>query len=347
MNFKKYLIDSIWKIIYFVILLFIINITLFVSNSISQSLNDLVYLNILIIIISLLSLFFGYYRWFYTYRNYKFALDNKKALKDFLPNNNNFESQLLRDTVKFKNNQLYEETKELYTRLEEINNYITQWIHEIKIPIAVCELICDKLDETMAIDNLETIPEDIKMELERIKFLIDQVLYASRSSIYSEDLSIEEISLEKIVKASIKKKATFFISKKVSISLDNLDFIVMTDKKWISYILSQLLNNAYKYVRENGEIHIFTSEDEKSIKLHIKDNGIGIKPKDIKRIFDKGFTGDNGRNNTRSTGMGLYFTKKMIDRLSHSILVSSEENRYTEFTIVFYKLSDYLRVTKM
>jgi len=92
---------------------------------------------------------------------------------------------------------------------------------------------------------------------------------------------------------------------------------------------------------------ISAKEDSKSVKLRIRDNGIGIQPKDISRIFDKGFTGDNGRRTTKSTGMGLYYSKKMINKLGHTILVSSEPNDYTEFTIVFYKLSDYLNVTKL
>ncbi len=347
MNFKVYFRDSIWRLVYFFLLVLIINSILILSNPISESIEDIIYLNILIDVISLTFFIFGYYRWKSNYFDYKYALDNKKDLVHALPEGTSFGSKLVRDTIKYKDEEIYEKTEKLHTLLEEINDYIIQWVHEIKIPIAVCELISDKLSELSTLDDGVKISEDLRIELERIKFLIDQVLYASRASSYSEDLSIEEVSLEKIIKDSIKKNASFFISKKISIDLVNLNYNVMTDKKWISYILGQLLNNSYKYLNEKGEIQISAVEDDKSIKLMIKDTGIGIQPKDIDRIFHKGFTGDNGRLTTRSTGMGLYYSKKMIDKLGHSIFVSSEPNRFTKFTIVFYKLSDYLNVTKL
>lgn len=97
----------------------------------------------------------------------------------------------------------------------------------------------------------------------------------------------------------------------------------------------------------HGKIKIFAREDEESIKLFIKDNGMGISPKDIERIFDKGFTGDNGRKTTKSTGMGLYICKKIANKLNFNIEVSSQVSQYTEFKITFYKIADYFNVTKM
>jgi signal transduction histidine kinase len=304
-------------------------------------------MNLLILVASLCFLGFEYHKWKNNYKDFKTALDNNEKLEHITLNNNIFESQLIKDTIRLKNNEFYKKVRELQTSLEEINDYTTQWVHEIKIPISVCELISDKLAEAVTLEDIGKASEDMKMELERIKFLIDQILYASKSSVYSEDLSIEETNLEKVVKEVVKKNATFFISKKMSIQLNNLNYNVMTDRKWLSYILQQILNNSYKYTNLNGKIEISGIEDSKSIKLIIKDNGIGIPPKDIKRIFDKGFTGDNGRKTTRSTGIGLYFSRKMIDVLGHRIEVSSQINTYTEFTIIFYKLSDYLNLTEM
>jgi len=347
MNFRLYLKNSIGKILYFLILILIINTLLFASNPISESINDIIYMDILITLISITFFIFGYYRWKNNYSEYKGALDKGENIEYALPKGMNFESKLLRDTIKQKNSELYEKTMKLEALLTEINDYITQWVHEIKIPISVCDLIADKLSEATDLESVVNSSEDIKMELERIKFLIDQVLYGSRASSYFEDLSIEEVNLNKLVKESIKKNASFFISKKISIELKDLSYNVMTDKKWLSYIISQLLNNSYKYVKENGQINIWATEDDKSVKLMIKDNGVGIEQKDINRIFDKGFTGENGRRTTKSTGMGLYFTKKMLNKLGHEISVSSLPNRYTEFTITFYKLSDYYYVTKM
>lgn len=347
MNFRLYIKNSLWKIAYFLLLVFIINTLLLLSPSISEAIYDIIYMNILMASLSLAFFIGGYFRWKNLYRDYKAALDNKINLSNVLPKGNAFEAKLIKATVINKNKELQEKTLELNSLLEELNDYITQWIHEIKIPISVCELISDRLGEASNIKDLGQASEDLKMELERIKFLIDQVLYGSRASNYSKDLSMEEVSLEKIVKSTVKKNSSFFISKKISVSLSNLSYNVITDKKWISYMLQQLLNNSYKYVNINGKIDIYAIEDARSIRLHVRDNGIGIQSKDINRIFDKGFTGDNGRKTAKSTGMGLYFSKKMIDELGHSISVASKPNDYTEFTIVFYKLSDYLNITKL
>lgn len=222
--------------------------------------------------------------------------------------------------------------------LNEINDYLTKWVHEIKIPIAVCELIADKIDE---ID----ISEQLIVEFDRIKFLINQVLYTSRASCYSEDLQISEINVEKVVKEVIKKNSVLLISQNIDIKLDNMNYNVMSDEKWFSYIIDQLINNACKYVPKNGTVSIYAENDEKATKLFVEDNGIGIKKKDINRIFDRGFTGENGRNLAKSTGMGLYLSKKIVHKLGHEIYVESEEGKGTKFTICFYKLSDYFNVT--
>ncbi|WP_202708214.1 sensor histidine kinase [Sporosalibacterium faouarense] len=347
MNLIKYLINSRWKIVYFIMILLIIDTILAVSSTLNQSINDILYLDLLLFIFSLIFFFWGYLSWKNSYKDYVKAIEKNHNLEHIIPSGNSFEIQLIKDLIEFKNKELEKETKGLQYSLKEINEYITMWVHEIKIPISVCELISDRLQDGIPSDEVSSTSRDIQMELERIKFLIDQILYASRASNYSEDLFIEEINLENIIKPTIKKNASFFISKNISIDIHNTNFHVMTDKKWISYILQQLFNNSYKYLHNNGKIEVYAKEDDKSIKLMIKDNGIGIQRKDINRIFDKGFTGDNGRHHAKSTGMGLYYSKTMIDKLGHEIFVNSVPNSFTEFTIVFYKLSDYLNVTEM
>ncbi|WP_406542338.1 sensor histidine kinase [Clostridium ljungdahlii] len=253
-----------------------------------------------------------------------------------------FEAKLIKDTIKLKNKELYENVNELKEELDELNEYITKWVHEIKIPISVCELILDKLEDT--VDTNSDIPESLRGELARIKFLVEQVLYAGRASSYSQDLLINEVNIKQVVNEAVKKNAFFFISKKIDLRLKKLEFNVLTDKKWLSYILEQVLNNACKYVGENGIVEIYCEEDEKTIRLCVRDNGIGILPKDISRVFDKGYTGSNGRKNGKSTGMGLYFSKKMAEKLNHDIKAVSQAGNYTEFIITFYKLSDYFKV---
>jgi len=347
MSLRKYLKDRVSIIAYFFVLLLIMDLVLISSTPISKSMYDIVYMNVLILSASLFFLGFEYSQWKLKYSEFKKSIDRGYDIDLLVPKADALEAKLIRDAIRIKNEELYNRTKELENLLDEINDYITKWIHEVKIPISVCELIADRISEGDNIESSYKTSEEIKLELERIKFLINQVLYTSRVSSYSEDLSIEEVNLEKVVKDVAKRNAFFFISKNADLKLGNLKFNVMTDKKWISYILDQILNNAYKYIDDNGKVEICAKEDKKAIRLSIRDNGVGILPKDISRVFDKGFTGDNGRRVAKSTGMGLYLSKKMADKLNHDIEVSSESNQYTEFTIVFYKLPEYFNVTKM
>lgn len=341
MNLKKYLKDSLWVIFYFTVIVIIIDLILISSTPISKSIHDIIYMNILIFVISVFFLAFDYFRWKSRYKEFRDALDKGYNIDLLIPESDKFEVELIKDAMKIKNKEMYKRTKELEELLDEINDYITKWTHEIKIPISVCELIADKIAEDDNIESSYKLSEEIRMELERIKFLVNQVLYTGRASSYCEDISMNEVNLEKTVRDVIKKNASFFISKKTDLKLSNLKFEVITDEKWISYILDQILNNACKYIDHNGKIEIFAREDDRTIRLSIRDNGVGILPKDIKRIFDKGFTGDNGRRVAKSTGMGLYLSKKMSEKLGHDIEVHSEVGGYTEFVIVFYKLSDY------
>lgn len=347
MSIWIYIKDSFLKIIHFIVTIIIINFILITSTPLSQSIFDIVYMNILVIGVSLAFFVYGYLKWKQRYYEFKRSIEAGNDIDLFVPQDENFESQLIRETLDTKNKEIYRITKELKFQLDEINDYITKWTHEIKIPISVCELILDRIAEDENLDLSNKISEDLRMELERIKFLINQVLYTSRASSYSEDLCIEEVNLEKVIRDVVRKNAAFFISKRINIKLNNLNHNVMTDKKWVAYIIGQMLNNAYKYVDYNGNIEISATEDEKTIRLDIRDDGIGILTQDLNRIFDKGFTGSNGRMISKSTGMGLYLAKKMADKLGHRIEVSSEVGHYTKFSIVFYKLSDYINVTKM
>jgi signal transduction histidine kinase len=343
MNLKRYLKDSIRIIVCFVIIVSTVDLVLISSTPINKSIWDIVYMNILILAVSLVFLFLDYAKWKASYKEFKEAIDNNKEIDAAAPTTDTFEAELIRNVLELKNNKMYNKTKELENLLDEINDYITKWVHEIKIPISVCELIVDRIAEEDSIENYN-ISEDIRKELERIKFLVDQVLYIGRASSYSEDFLVNEVNLEGLVKGVVRKNAYSFISQKIDLKLGNLDFNVMTDKKWTIYILDQIINNACKYIGDKGKIEVSAYEDEKAVRLSIKDNGTGILPKDINRIFDKGFTGDNGRKTAKSTGMGLYLCRKMTDRLNHDIEAESQVGQYTEFTIIFYKLSDYFMI---
>lgn len=342
MNFKVYLKKSFWSILHFIIVILIVNLVLVSSTEFSKLIYDIIYMNIVVFCISVFFLAFRYKIWKSCYKDFYKQLIQEENIDLVIPKGDAFETELIERTIKLKNKELYENTNKLKAELDELNEYITKWVHEIKIPISVCELISDKIEDNIDIES--NVSESLRSELARIKFLVEQVLYAGRASSYSEDLLINEVNIKEVVNEAVRKNAFFFISKKIDLKLKELQFSVFTDKKWISYILEQILNNACKYVDENGTVEIYCKEDEKSIELSIRDNGIGILLQDIARIFDKGFTGNNGRKGGKSTGMGLYFSKKMAEKLNHDIKVISEVGKYTEFTVVFYKISDYFNI---
>ena len=343
MSFFKYLKDSFWTILHFIVIILIINLILISSTALNKSISDIIYMNILIFFISLMFLLVGYVKWRNTYKDIRKALCNKEDIDRLLPSGNKLEQILIREIVDFKNEEKTIETSELKEDLQEIHDYITKWVHEIKIPLSVCELIADKIEE----EELYDISMELRQELERINFLSNQVLYTSRASSYSEDFIIEEVKLDGLVKSVVKNNINTFLSKKIEVVIDNLDFSIFTDSKWTFYILDQIINNACKYVDIHGKIVISAIEDDESVILSIVDNGMGIAKKDIGRIFDRGFTGDNGRKTSKSTGMGLYICRKVANKLNIKIEVSSQVSEYTEFSLIFYKIADYFNVTKM
>lgn len=343
MSLFKYIKDSKRPILFFFLTILTIDLILITSTDLDKSLLDILYMNLLLLSISVIFLVISYIKWRNTYKDLKKALDFEKNIDSVSPKGNKLEQMLIRDVINIKNREKLKETKELKDNLEEINDYIVKWVHEIKIPLSVCELISDRIEEKGDYD----LSKELRQELERINFLVNQVLHISRASSYSHDLVVEEVNLSTLVKSVIKNNMNSLIAKKIELEIGNLDFKIFSDRKWVYYVIEQIINNACKYVDVNGKIEIKGQETDECVVLFIKDNGIGIPAKDIDRIFDRGFTGENGRKTGKSTGMGLYICKKIADKLNFNIEVSSQVGKYTEFKIYFYKLSDYLRVTKM
>jgi signal transduction histidine kinase len=232
-----------------------------------------------------------------------------------------------------------EKEESLKSNINDFEDYITKWLHDIKINLAVIYLLLENLEEEEA--------HRIITEMKQVEFSVNQVLYVTRANNYSLDIKSEQVAVKDEIRKAIKENAEFFMNKNIGIIMEVEDFDIISDRKWTQYILSQIINNSSKYTNENGQLHIFSREDGNAFYLHIKDNGIGIPKEDINRIFNKGFTGKNGRTRTKSTGIGLYYAKKMCNNLCIDLKVESEEGEYTEFILSFYKLADYFNVTPM
>ncbi len=197
-------------------------------------------------------------------------------------------------------------------------------------------------------NNKNEVTRSIYEELNKVEDYIEQALFYARSNTVEKDYYIKTSNLKDIVNESIKKNKSTLIQNKMHINIHDLDKTVHTDSKWIVFILNQIIQNSVKYRRQdnNSEIEIYSKQGKENVILYIKDNGIGIKKGEITRVFEKGFTGTNGRlQNKKSTGIGLYLCKKLCDKLGISIELNSIQNEGTEVRLVFPK-SSYINLTK-
>ncbi len=218
---------------------------------------------------------------------------------------------------------------------EEYRDYVETWIHEVKTPIAAAHLLADNHDvpAVTAIDG----------EVSKVEAYVEQALYYARSSSLERDYSIREVQLRELVELAIKDNARMLIDAHVSPKLENLDFTVFTDAKWMGFVMRQLLINSAKYRKpgtEPSQLRIFAEEfeaglDTACVALTIEDDGIGIPRSDLTRVFDKGFTGENGRRFAKSTGLGLYLVKKLCEKMGLSVSLESEADVGTSVHIVF------------
>ena len=198
-------------------------------------------------------------------------------------------------------------------------DYYTLWAHQIKTPIAAMRLLLQSEDSEQ---NLE-----LSAELFKIEQYVEMALQYLRLDSSSTDFIIKKYDLDDIVKQAVRKYAKLFIRKKIGLDLSELNCQVLTDEKWLVFVIEQILSNALKYTPQ-GKISIYMDKD-RSKTLVIQDTGIGIQPEDLPRVFEKGFTGYNGRNDKKSTGIGLYLCKRILTKLSHTISIESEIGKGT------------------
>ena len=191
-------------------------------------------------------------------------------------------------------------------------DYYTMWVHQIKTPISAMKLLIQTSESEIS--------SDLSSELFKIEQYVEMVLSYIRLGSNENDFVIKEYDLDNIVRQAIRKYAPLFIRKKINLDFQPTNFKVLTDEKWLVFVIEQLLSNAIKYTNK-GKISIYPLENKK---LVIEDTGIGISKEDIPRIFDKGFTGYNGRTDKKATGLGLYLCKNILDKLSHKISIESE-----------------------
>lgn len=255
-------------------------------------------------------------------------LDKKYLLPEVIKKPRSYEGQILYDVLEESNRAMHEHVNEYKIMQSEYREYIEAWVHEIKTPIALTKLVAENSE-----GKTKTI---IQNQSKKIEEYVEQVLYYSRSTDVSKDYIVKEFDINETVKKVIRNNRYDLITGKFQIDISESECTVISDEKWVEFIINQVIVNSIKYKKDiNPKIKAYTKRFDDKVILTIEDNGIGIINKDIAKVFDKGFTGYNGRRFGKSTGIGLYLCKKLCLKLGLNITLTSEYENGTKVNIIF------------
>lgn len=256
-------------------------------------------------------------------------LDKKYLLPELMKKPNFYEGEIFYEIIKETNRSMHENVSYYKNMQEEYRDYIEAWVHEIKTPIALTKLFGEN-NEDIKTKNI------ILSEMKKIEGYVDQALYYARSTAVNKDYIVKEFEICDVLKKVIRENRREFINRRININIEGVKGKAITDVKWVEFILNQIIVNSIKYSKEeNASIKAYTLERVDNIILVIEDNGVGICKEDVSRVFNKGFTGKNGRIYGKSTGIGLYLCKKLCLKLGLDILLESKEGEGTNVKLIF------------
>ena len=334
MKLKYYIKDKIYSIIIFLFNYIIILLLLFAFKTD----NSLIIVISIILFITYIILFLIDYlrkKKFYTdlLLNIE-SLDKAYLVLKTLNKPEFYEGELLYQSLYEINKSMSEFVNDKEERLQDFKEYIEMWIHEVKVPLSSLVLTFT--------NNKKDIDIKVRKELKRLENYLDQVLYYVRSENAEVDYIIKEVDLSKIIKNVGIHNMDDLLINSIEFSTSVVDYKVYTDSKWLEFILNQIINNSIKYKKDKDSyIKIYVEDSNDKTTLIIEDNGIGIPKSDLKYVFNKTFTGSNGHEKNKSTGMGLYIAKKLCKKLGHKIEIESIKNKYTKVYITFSKNKYY------
>ena len=259
-------------------------------------------------------------------------LDERYLLPEIMQEPERADEQVFYQIMKMAEKSMLERIGEVQRERKEYKEYIEQWIHEVKTPITAIKLICE--------NNRCSFTRELMAELENINRFTEQALYYARSEHTEKDYSVREINLSDVVHGAIADNKYLLRQNNVAVTVEDVEYSIYSDDKWLRFILDQLISNAVKYRADQPVLHFFTVKENDSIILSVEDNGIGIPQSDLPRIFEKGFTGQNGRTIHSSTGIGLYLCRRLCDKLGIGISASSER-KGTAISLSF-RINDFV-----
>ena len=335
MKFNSFLKDRLYSIVTALFCYFIILLVLLAFKSDKSIIIAITIILLVTYILLFLTDFFRKQK-FYTdlLKNIE-NLDKAYLVLETLNRPEFYEGELLCQALYEIDKSMNENVRIEKEQLLDNKEYIEMWIHEVKRPLASLVLTLN--------NQKNILDRKTKNILKRLEDYVDQVLYYVRSENAEKDYFIKEVDLSKVIKNVGIKNMDDLLDNKVEFIVDKTNYKVFTDSKWLEFILNQIINNSIKYKRniDNSYINIYVKDNHDNTVLIIEDNGIGIKSSDIRQVFDKTFTGTNGREKTTSTGMGLYIAKNLCKKLGHKIEIESKENEYTRVFITFAKNKFY------
>lgn len=339
MKFKEYLKDKVYAIILTLLSIGIVYL-IFKAYRIETGIifSGIVIFFICNIIIILID-YFRKKRFYHEFLTNILELDKAYLVLETLECPEFYEGKLLYQALYEINKSYLENVSKINSSRKSFKEYVEMWIHEVKIPLASL---------TLTINNHQNeINPKIKSQIKRVEDYVEQVLYYVRSENAEKDYLIKKVDLGMIIKNIGIKNMDDLLENHIEFRVEKINIAVLSDAKWLEFILGQIINNAIKYKRnvKNSYIKIAASEDKTKVVLMVEDNGIGIKESDIKQVFDKTFTGENGRFRSKSTGMGLYIARVLCGKLGHKIALESAVNKYTRVYITFAK-NDFYEITK-
>ena len=332
MIFLEYLEEKIFFIIASLLFILFLGIYLLL---IGTDLGVIILLIILIIIFIFIYLAVSY---FFIKKRYKKiialvdSLDEKYLIKEVIDKPKNLENKAYYYALDKACKSLNDKLSEVLNSKDEYLDFLDSFIHEIKTPIAALSLYADNNND-----------KKIKEEVLKISRLVDKMLFYAKSDVVEKDYFIKEVTLADLVHPVLLEYKNYLLNYSFKVEVSNLDnLVVYTDIKWLNFIIGQIINNSLKYQNKKDRlVRIKGISDNNNIKLEIYDNGVGIKEADLSKVFEKGFTGSN-RNKKNASGIGLYLTKKLCDKLGIDIKIESVYLKYTKVTITFPKGNYFL-----
>lgn len=334
MKFKDYFLNKITEILgtYFVLFL-MLEFLYIIGNTFSVVFMIGVVIAVLIMTKYLMD-------WYRKKKYFEIITERVKDLKEpwliaeLLPVSYTIEDEIYQELLRKVGSSAIEEIHKIEDEQKEYEDYIEQWIHEVKTPITSIHLMLEN-----RISENPGLKRDLNVELSRLENDVELALYYARSEQIYRDYLIQKLNVRKVLLKVVNKNRTVIMNSSVAIDLDCDEALyAYGDEKWLVFMLTQVLLNAIKYKAEaDAKVVMRAKRDNKRIVLNIIDNGKGIKKEELPRIFDKGFTGSNGRDNEKSTGMGLYLVHKLCEKLEIDIEADSV---YGEFTEISFSLKN-------